>query len=87
MAEGVAKRKAIDGMFAAVEHIRDGERYRRVYGAAFDVLRQEGSLVWPPFRVLDQCTRITRTRALAQRNLLGHYQLVMCSRRRGSVDA
>jgi hypothetical protein len=88
MAEDVAKREAIEGMFAAVEHIRACERCRRVYGAAFDVLRQEGSPVWPSFRVLDQCARELRACEHWPKGiLLGHYQLVQCSRRRGSVDA
>ena len=45
-------------MVAAVEHIRDCKRCRRVFGTAFAVLMQEGApYTPPPFGVLDQCSR------------------------------
>jgi len=58
MANDFFKRQAIAGLVAAVEHIRDCDRCRRVYGAAFDVLMEEGApYTPPPWRVLDQCLR------------------------------
>lgn len=58
MAEDVGKKRAIEGMFAAAAHIRDCGRCRRVYGAAFDVLRQEGAPYTPnPWSVYFLCSR------------------------------
>jgi len=48
---------AIDGLVSAAEHIRDCERSRRVYSAAFEALLQERRYEPHPWRVLDQCTR------------------------------
>jgi len=58
VAEDLLKKWAIDGMVAAVEHIRDCERCRRIYGAGYDVLRQEGSPFMPnPWTVYFQCSQ------------------------------
>lgn len=58
MAEDFAKKRAIEAMVAATEHIRDCERCRRVYGAAFDVFRQEGAPYPPnPWTVLRQSSQ------------------------------
>ena len=49
---------AIDGMVAAVEHVRDCERCRRVYGAALNVARQEGAPIPPnPWTAFFLCSR------------------------------
>jgi hypothetical protein len=53
-------------MVAVTEHIRDCERCRRVYGAAFDatseVDREKGVQWIPPhpWKVLEQCLRELR---------------------------
>jgi len=52
MPEDLFQRYAIDSMVTEVEHNRDCERCRRVYGAAFDVLRQERGYEPHPWRVL-----------------------------------
>jgi len=50
--------QAIKGMLAALEHIRDCDRCSRIYGAAFDVFREEGAPYPPiPWTVLHQCLR------------------------------
>lgn len=49
MAEDRLKKLAIDAMCAAVQDIRDCPRCCRAYGAAFDVLMQEGRLVFIPY--------------------------------------
>jgi hypothetical protein len=36
MPDDIVKKQAIDRMIAVPEHIRDCERCRRIYGAAFD---------------------------------------------------
>ena len=36
MADEILKKQAIDRMVAVPEHIRDCDRCRRIYGAAFD---------------------------------------------------
>ena len=53
-------KRSIELMIVAAEHIRDCERCRRVYAAAFDVVRQEylsGVQVPHPWMALDQCRR------------------------------
>ena len=58
MAEDLLKRWAIEGMVSAAEHIRDCERCRRIYGSAFDVMRQEGAPFTPnPWGVYFQCSK------------------------------
>jgi hypothetical protein len=85
---------AIRRMVAVAEHVRDCERCRRIYGAAFDArfeaLRGNVSrdsdleyLAWPPhpYNVLwGMYTGFAPLRTLAQRRLkLGHYQLAEVS--------
>ncbi len=52
------KKQAIGGMCAAVEHIRDCQRCRRIYAVAFEVFRQEGTLsTLNPWTVCFHCSR------------------------------
>ena len=53
------KKQLIEGMVAAVEHIRDCERCQRVYIATFETV-DEVSASPRPFFVLDQCSRELR---------------------------
>ena len=58
MPEDFLTTQAIEGMAATTEHIRDCERSRRVYGAAYDAMRQEsGAYALSPWVVLFQCSR------------------------------
>ena len=52
MPEDFLKTQAIEGIAAATEHVRHCEQCRRVYGAAFDIVRQERAPYLPnPWRV------------------------------------
>jgi len=61
MAEDFLKKQSIDSLVAAAEHIRDCERCRRVYGAAFDALKEKNPVIhYPqphPRFVLEECSR------------------------------
>ncbi len=74
MLDDILKKQAIDRMVAVPEHIRDCERCRRIYGAAFDAalaaIRETHSsnptrldiFAWPPhsYKVLWECMRDLR---------------------------
>jgi hypothetical protein len=66
MSDDFFKKNAIDGMVAATEHIRDCERCRRVYGAAFNVTSEahrEKGIKWippSPWEVFFHCSRELR---------------------------
>ena len=52
------KKYCVDRMVTATEHIRDCERCRRVYGAAFEAMKEEsGAYVMSPWNVYFQCSR------------------------------
>jgi len=70
----ILMKQAIDRMVAVPEHIRDCDRCRRIYGAAFDTeldalrgthpdpLGRVEILAWPPhsYKVLWECIRDLR---------------------------
>ena len=74
MPDDILKKQAIARMVAAPEHIRDCERCRRIYGAAFDAALEAiretypseparlEILAWPPhpYKVLWECMRDLR---------------------------
>jgi len=65
MREHPYKKQSIDLLVAAAEHIRDCERRRRVYGAAFDAAIEKNRLP-PPLQHLDRMIDSGATRGAYQ---------------------
>jgi hypothetical protein len=61
MVEDPYKKQSIGFLVVAAEHIRDCERCRRVYGAAFDALKEKNPAIHAPQPhprfVLQECWR------------------------------